>query len=126
MKTSELTLQKFQEIFLKHTTKSNREIKNRLAKKSKRKTTSYQDLYRQKESLIREQMKVTSGRKDDKNEKIIKALTEIMFRKKCHQYSETFQTSTKSGQEFIDLANESDEFKEATKSINNLMKIETR
>ena len=71
-------------------------------------------------------MKVTSGRKDDKNEKIIKALTEIMFRKKCHQYSETFQTSTKSGQEFIDLANESDEFKEATKSINNLMKIETR
>ena len=126
VKTSELTLQKFQEIFLKHTTKTNREIENRLAKISENTTASYQDLYRQIESLITEQMKVAGGKEDSNNKEIIKALTERMFRKKCHKDSETFQTSTKSGQELIDLASELNEFKKAFKSINTLIKIEPR
>ena len=126
VKTSELTLQKFQEIFLKHTTKTNREIENRLAKISENTTASYQDLYRQIESLITEQMKVAGGKEDNNNKEVIKALTERMFRKKCHKDSETFQTSTKSGQELIDLASELNEFKKAFKSINTLIKIEPR
>ena len=124
VKTSELTLQKFQEIFLKHTTKTNREIENRLAKISENTTASYQDLYRQIESLITEQMKVAGGKEDSNNKEVIKALTERMFRKKCHKDSETFQTSTKSGQELIDLASELNEFKKAFKNINTLIKIE--
>ena len=122
----DLTLQKFQELFQNLTTKSIREIESRLAKVSKNNAGSNQNLYMEIENLIVEQMGVSGVTKDQLNKEVIQAMTERLFKKKCHQSSETFQTSTKSGQELIDLASELDEFKKAVKSINNLIKIEPR
>ena len=122
----DLTLQKFQELFRKLTTKSIREIENRLAKVSKNEAGSYQNLYMQVENLLIEQMMLSGLTKNQLNKEVIQTMTERLFKKKCHQESETFQTSTKSGQELIDLANQLDEFKESVKSINNLIKIEPR
>ena len=122
----DLTMQKFQELFRKLTTKSIRDIENRLTKISKNEAGSYQNLYMQIKNLIVEQTRVSGVTKDQLNKEVIQAMTERLFKNKCHQDSETFQASTKSGQELIDLASELDEFKEAVKSINNLIKIEPR
>ena len=77
-------------------------------------------------NLIVEQTRVSGVTKDQLNKEVIQAMTERLFKNKCHQDSETFQTSTKSGQDLIDLAIELNEFKETVKSINNLIKIEPR
>jgi hypothetical protein len=119
---NELTLQMFQELFRKHTTKSIREIENRLAKVSKSKAGSYQDLYMQINNLIVEQMMVSGITKDLLNKEVIQAMTERLFKKKCHPNSETFQTTTKKGQELIDLADELNELIES-KSLNAMSKI---
>ena len=119
---NELTLQKFQELFRKHTTKSIREIENRLTKISKTQAGSYQDLYMQIENLIIEQMMVSGVTKDQLNKEVIQAMTERLFKKKCHQNSETFQTTTKKGQGLIDLADELSELSES-KSLNAISKI---
>ena len=119
---NDLTLQKFQELFTKHTTKSIREIENRLAKVSKDKAGSYQDLYMQINNLIVEQMMVSGVTKDHLNKEVIQAMTERLFKKKCHQNSETFQTTSKKGQELIDLADELNELSEA-KSLNTISRI---
>ena len=118
----ELTLQKFQELFRKHTTKSIREIENRLGKVSKSQSGSYQDLYMQIENLIIEQMMVSGITKSQLNKEVIQAMTERLFKKKCHQNSETFQTSSKTGQELIDLADELSELSES-KGLNAISKI---
>ena len=122
----DLTMQKFQELFRKLTTKSIRDIENRLTKISKNEAGSYQNLYMQIKNLIVEQTRVSGVTKDQLNKEVIQAMTERLFKNKCHQDSETFQTSTKSGQDLIDLAIELNEFKETVKSINNLIKIEPR
>ena len=94
----DLTLEKFQELFRKLTTKSIREIENRLAKVSKNEAGSYQNLYMQVENLLIEQMMLSGLTKNQLNKEVIQTMTERLFKKKCHQESETFQTSTKSGQ----------------------------
>ena len=118
----DLTLQRFQELFRKHTTKSIREIENRLARVTKSKAGSYQDLYMQINNLIVEQMMVSGVTKEHLNKEVIEAMTERLFKKKCHPNSETFQTTTKKGQELIDLADELNELSES-KSLNAISKI---
>jgi hypothetical protein len=74
------------------------------------------------ENLIIEQMMVSGITKSQLNKKVIQAMTERLFKKKCHQSSETFQTTTKKGQELIDLADELSELSDS-KGLNAISKI---
>ena len=58
-----LTIQKFQDIFVKQTAKSAKELENRMRKVSLQNTTSFYDLYKTIKNIVEEQLTAAGVKK---------------------------------------------------------------